>query len=111
MKPARRSSSIFLPNNGPPDIREVIFDDRWHPLDHRIGSARCRTFNPEAGHPIRTHWQYWWQYGPRPKVYFWVHRAVGCWWGRHRWETWWRDNRDGTSQRLVFCKYCPARGK
>lgn len=108
-----------LASNPDWDVKHVRFDDAvWHPLDHRIGSARCRSFRTATGpgpavpgipsdnrHPIRYHWRSWRVFKADSDL-SWFYRRTTCLVGRHKWQTWTRIT-DGTS--FTVCARCPAR--
>lgn len=95
----------FPPPSLPDPERLVIDDDIFHPLDHRIGSPYCRSFQA-APRAVRLHWQYQWQFGPWRDHFAWWHRLTGCLIGHHGYRTWWRRVDD----EMVFggrsCEWC-----
>ena len=94
----------------PPRVDNIVFDqDVWHPLDHRFGSRRCRSFQKTPRRALRTHWRYQWDFGPWRSRMAWWHRITRCWWGRHSYSTMWRA---GPNQEMIFhsrmCSWCDA---
>lgn len=94
-------------------IRKVTFDDAvWHPLDHWIGSRRCREFRSDAEssvkhlignrHPIRYHAQLW-NDCKRDSDLAWLYKYTLCWWGHHSPQTWHRTS-DNSS--FTVCQHC-----
>lgn len=84
-------------------IREIIFDDETHFLDHAIGSRYCWSRNSTRRKSLRLHWRYL-----RDYKHTWdqrlLHRVFGCWLGRHEMMQWY--NRDGKAKARLLCEWC-----
>lgn len=87
-----------------PKIKKLVFDDEiWHPLDHRIGSKRCRSFQKTWWKCIRTHWAYQNDFGPGGQNY---KKYTMCIFGRHQYGTWWKNTPTGLAFQGRCCFNC-----
>ncbi len=78
--------------------------DRFHPLDHWPGSARCRSFYGGWRNHLSLAWWVIW----RDRVLRPIRRPLWCPLGRHRWNFSYRNTADGSVQVEPFCTDCAA---
>lgn len=90
----------------PIKIREIVFTDDTHFLDHRIGSRYCQSINGTRRKSVRLHWHYL-----RTFKHTWdqrlVHRAF-CRFGRHDMSTWYNNTPPAKERRI--CLWCNHEG-
>lgn len=100
--------------NEPPKINEVVFDydhpeHPTHFLDHHWWQkSRCEKFQ-KWPRGLKVHWRYWNEHKKESDLEWW-YRVTHCWWGRHRWEQWYRTNSDGRELPMISmpltCRWC-----
>ncbi len=77
---------------------------KYHPLDHRPGTARCRAHYGSWRYHLRLAWVM----GRRDQVLRPFRRVLFCPWGRHRWRVWYGYFGDRPVQVDPVCADCPA---
>jgi hypothetical protein len=82
----------------------IVFDrDITHFLDHRIGDARCRSFNETAWKSVKLHRKYWWSFKARG----WLYSQFVCPLGRHHFtQTHIRETADAPWRTFFSCTHC-----
>lgn len=78
--------------------------DKFHPLDHRPGDARCRAHYGGW----RQHLKLAWQFHRRDQVLGPIRRLACCPFGRHRWRVWYANPMNGPTKIKPLCADCPA---
>lgn len=86
------------------DKPTIVFErTSWHPLDHRIGSARCKAYQFSNWASYRTHARYWWDF-KRDDDWSLFYRLTLCWWGHHKMRRWYTRAHPGEVRES--CAWC-----